>query len=90
MIEDTGVTIEGKMVNISAGGFAFASYDKALKDSKEKNVTLKIFDFELQSASELQGCIIRVTDNEGQYIVGCRMFEERDDILNYVKARYSE
>ena len=90
VIEDTGVTIEGKMVNISAGGFAFSSFDKALKDSKEKNVTLKIFDFELQSASELQGCIIRVTDNEGQYIVGCRMFEERDDILNYVKARYSE
>ena len=90
VIENNGITIEGKMVNISAGGFAFASYDQALKESKGKDVTLKIHNFELESASEMHGCIIRVTDNEGQYIVGCRMFEERDDILNYVKARYSE
>lgn len=88
-IENSGAAIEGKMVNISAGGFAFASHDKALQESKGKDVTLKIQNFELESASELRGCIIRVTNNQGQYIVGCRMFEEREDILNYVKARYS-
>ena len=90
VIGSTGVTIEGKMVNISAGGFSFASYDQALKESKGKDVTLKIHNFELKSASEMRGCIIRVTDNDGQFIVGCRMYEERDDILNYVKARYGE
>lgn len=85
-----GAVMEGSMVNISAGGFAFASCDKALKEAKGQKVTLNIQDFELKSASELTGCIIRVTDNEGQYIVGCRMFEEREDILEYVKERYSE
>ena len=90
VIGNNGAAIEGKMVNISAGGFAFASHDKALRESKGKDVMLKIQNFELESASELKGCIIRVTDNDGQYIVGCRMLEEREDILKYVKARYSE
>lgn len=90
IIDNTGIAIEGEMLNISAGGFAMASQNNALKESKGKNITLKIHNFELESASELCGCVIRVTDNEGQYIVGCRMFEERDDILEYVKERYSE
>lgn len=87
-IDETGTSVEGRMINISAGGFAFASRDKVIKDSKEKNVTLNISMFDLESASVLQGCIIRVTDNDGEYIVGCRMFEERKDIAEYVKKNY--
>jgi len=82
------LTVGGKMINISAGGFAFSSRDEALKSAKEKNVTLKISKFDLESAAVLHGCIIRVTDNDGEYIVGCRMFEERDDIATYVKKNY--
>ncbi|MBE5884599.1 MAG: methyl-accepting chemotaxis protein [Lachnospiraceae bacterium] len=89
-VKETGAAMEGKMVNISAGGMAFASYDNALKDAKGQNVTITIKDFELKSASQLEGCIIRVTDNEGQYIVGCRMPEERDDIMQYVQENYTE
>lgn len=89
-IDEKDITVGGRMVNISAGGFAFSSRDNALKDAKEKNITLKISKFDLESASVLQGCIIRVTDNDGEYIVGCRMFEEREDILEYVKKNYAE
>jgi len=90
IIEETGTELAGEMINISAGGFSFSSYDAALRGSKGKNVTVKIHNFDLENASELQGCIIRVTNNEGQYILGCRMFEERADIQEYVKEKYSE
>ncbi len=90
IIEETGTELEGKMINISAGGFSFLSYDAALRGSKGKNVTVKIHNFDLENASEIQGCIIRVTNNDGQYILGCRMFEERADIQEYVKKKYSE
>ncbi len=86
-IEETGARISGKMINISAGGFAFSSHDKALREAKGQNATVQIQNFELESASNLQGCIIRVTDNAGQFIVGCRMLEERADVLEYVAAQ---
>ncbi len=89
-INELDTRLEGKMINISAGGFAFASHNPVLKDAKGKNVTMNIHNFELASAATLQGCIIRVIDNDGQYIVGCRMLEEREDILKYVKKNYSE
>ena len=82
--------IAGHMVNISAGGFAFASRDEKLKDSKGKKLQLKITNSPIATASLLQGTIIRVTDNEGQYIVGCRLLEERDDIMRYVAENYVE
>lgn len=89
-IEGEQSPISGNMVNISAGGFAFASEDAALSDAKGKNVTIHIQNFALPQAADLQAEIIRVTNNEGQYIVGCRMMEEREDIQVYVKNNYSE
>ncbi|MBQ9765616.1 MAG: methyl-accepting chemotaxis protein [Lachnospiraceae bacterium] len=79
-------TFNGKMMNISAGGFAFSSYDKSLLTGKGKNVKLAVQNCKIDSVKELEGCIIRVTDNAGQYIVGCRMFEEREDITRYVQT----
>ncbi|MBQ7955586.1 MAG: methyl-accepting chemotaxis protein [Lachnospiraceae bacterium] len=89
-LREKGVTVSGRTVNISAGGFAFASYDEVLKNAKGENVTMKIQNFESEALSEMKGCIIRVTDNNGQYIVGCRMLEEREDVLEYVKKHYFE
>ena len=86
--EDT--VVSGHMVNISAGGFAFASRDNRLKDAKGKTLQLKIANCPIATATLLQGTIIRVTDNEGQYIVGCRLLEERDDIMKYVADNYVE
>ena len=36
---------------------------------------------------KLTGVIIRSTDDDGTYIVGCRMPEDNEDIMNYVKDR---
>lgn len=89
-IEETGASFEGKLINISAGGFAFSSRDKALKDAKGQNVMVKVQNLDLKYGSDLQGCIIRVTDNDNEYIVGCRIPEERTDIMEYVRANYAE
>lgn len=88
-LDETNASMGGRMINLSAGGFAFSSNDAALKNAKGQYVTIRIQNFELESASQLQGCIIRVTDNEGQYIIGCRMLEEREDVLEYVNERYA-
>ncbi len=88
IIGDSGTLITGKMVNISAGGFAFSGYDKSLAAAKGKKVKLQIKNFPIATASELEGQIIRITDNNGQYIVGCRMLEDRKDIQEYVDKNY--
>ena len=89
-IKSKDLILFGRMVNISAGGFAFASNDDKLKNAKGKTLQLKIANCPIHTVTLLQGTIIRVTDNEGQYIVGCRLLEERDDIMRYVAENYVE
>ncbi len=81
-------TYEGKMVNISASGFAFASHAEELKNSKGALVKVEVKDFPLLEGTSLVGHIIRVSDNDGQYIVGCRMLEDNMDIHDYVERNY--
>ena len=81
-------TYEGRMVNISASGFAFATYATDIKNTKGTMVVLDVKDFPVVSGRQLTGQVIRVSDNEGQYIVGCRMLEDNMDIYEYVKRNY--
>lgn len=85
-----GQKLSGKLVNVTANGFAFYSFDEALKHAKTKKVLLDIPDFPVTSGSHMEGTIIRVTDNEGQYIVGCCMFEDNMEINEYVEKNYVE
>jgi len=87
LIKGTAHTAIGKLVNISAGGFAFAVRDEAFKTAIGKEVEIKINAFELLKGEKLTGVIIRSTDDDGTYIVGCRMPEDNEDIMNYVKDR---
>ena len=77
----------GTMVNISAGGFAFSTISKELSDAVGECVQLKINDFEALQGSTLNGIIIRSTDNNGKYILGCRMPEDNKTILEYVQSK---
>ncbi len=79
---------DGKMVNISASGFAFATGAAEIKESRGALVTLNVKDFPLLSGKQLVGHIIRISDNDGQYIVGCRMLEDNMDIYEYVEKNY--
>lgn len=77
----------GMMVNISAGGFAFESKEEILADAIGEQVRINIRNFELESESQLEGVIIRVTDNDGKYIVGCRMPSDNMVIKDYVEEK---
>lgn len=81
---------DGKMVNISANGFAFAVRNEVFAESKGKLVTAEVNGFDVLHGKALTGRVIRSSDNEGEFIVGCRMPEDNEAIREYVNQNYSE
>ncbi len=73
------------MENISANGFAFLATDKIFTQSKNAEIFITIHDFALPNHNELEGRIIRCSDDNGLYIVGCQMPEDNFYILEYVE-----
>ncbi len=80
----------GKMVNVSANGFAFAVRDAAFADIKGKFVSLNVDQFDVLGDKELLGSVIRSSNNDGEYIVGCRMPEDSEAIRVFVSRNYGE
>lgn len=89
-IKGETMAYEGKMVNISANGFAFAVRNEFFANSKGRTVSLEVKDFTVLGGKPLTGRIIRSSNNEGEYIVGCRMPEDSAVIREYVNQNYSE
>lgn len=81
---------DGKMVNISANGFAFSVNDSVFERAKGKNVTLDVQGFDVLGDKPLEGCVIRCSNNAGEYIIGCRMPEDSEAIKDYVSKNYCE
>ena len=79
----------GHMVNISANGFAFVVNDNIFESMKNKNITAEVEDFAVIGDKPLEGCVIRCSNNDGEYIVGCRMPEDSEAIKEYVSKNYS-
>ena len=86
-IKATGQKFKGKLDNICANGYAFISKDDFFTDSKGKIITLSIENFEPAKGVELEGRIIRSSNNEGSYIVGCQMPEDNIKIMKYVEDK---
>ena len=84
-----GAAFNGQMVNISAGGFAFACKDARFAEAVGEQVVIKIHEFDVLRGKKLTGVIIRSTNNEGTYIVGCRLLQDSTEILNYVHSKMS-
>lgn len=80
----------GRMINISAGGFAFSCGASEFASCVGETVELKIDNLEILKNKTLTGVIIRSTDNKGTYIVGGRLLEDDLDIMDYVKAHVKE
>ncbi len=89
-LKSQGRSFEGKMVNISAGGFAFSSAAPEFANCVGEMVELKVNNMNILQGRVLTGMVIRSTDNKGDYIIGGRLLEDDIDILNYVKARVKE
>ena len=84
--KDTNQSFTGKMDNISANGFAFIASDNFFNDCKGKNVTVTINDFALPECNVIEGRILRSSNNEGTYVVGCQMPEDNYAIMEYVES----
>lgn len=80
----------GRMVNISANGYAFATREELFADMKGKDVVVDINNFDVINGEMLEGCVIRTSNNDGEYIVGCRMPQDSKEIKEYISDNYSE
>jgi len=80
----------GSMVNISAGGFAFMCRAKELADVIGEKVSVVIEGFELLEGEALHGRVIRSSDNDGVFCVGCRLHDDHAGIEEYVRKRMGE
>ena len=85
-MKKTGQTFHGQLDNLSANGFAFLSDDKFFAQNKGAGLTIEIHDFALPEHNILEGRIIRCSDNDGMYIVGCQMPEDSYYIMVTVSA----
>lgn len=81
---------QAKMVNISANGFAFGVKNELFADIKGETVYVDIVDFDVLNGRQLEGQIIRSSNNNGIYIVGCRMSQDNKLIKEYIGQNYSE
>ena len=53
-------------------------------------VVVEIADFDILENGVVEGCIIRSSNNEGEYVVGCRMPRDSETIREYVSRNFSE
>jgi len=84
LVKSTGRTYEGKMLNISAGGYAFSCRDRAFANLKGEHVEVTIQDFEVSKQEGLIAEIIRSSNADGEYIVGCKMLSDDMEIKKFV------
>ncbi len=85
-LKDSDTTFSGQLDNLSANGFAFLIRDPFFMDHKHADVAIDIQNFALSDQSHLEGHVIRCSDDEGVYIVGCQMPEDNYAIRNYVDS----
>lgn len=84
-IRSKNLVLFGTMVNISAGGFAFSCKSNELADVIGEKVELAIDGFELLQEEVLEGVIIRSSENDGVFCVGCRLDSDHAEIAEYVE-----
>ena len=89
-VKETDLLCCGNMVNISANGFAFAVREPVFAELKGQEVSVEIDDFDALGNEYLIGNIIRCSNNDGEYIVGCRMPVDNKQIEDYVSRNFSE
>lgn len=85
-IQNSGKVINAKLDNISANGFALLTEDSYFKENKDAKIKIEIEDFDLPKHNILEGKVIRCSENEGIYIVGCQMPEDDNVIREYVNS----
>ena len=83
-------SLPGQLVNISANGVGFRSKAQELSNIKGDLIKIQVNDLPILKGVTLVGTVIRITDNNGEYHFGCRLLEDNQEILQYVKENYKE
>ena len=73
--------------DICAGGYAFSCKGEDFSSLIGEIVEIEINEFELLQDKVLPGTVIRSSNDNGTYIVGCRMLEDNEQIGEYVKEK---
>ena len=79
---DAALSVKGTMVNISAGGYAFTTTEKALAERKNTMVKIVIEDFAPFGGKEVLARILRVSENRGIYTIGCQTYKEHPEVYS--------
>lgn len=86
-LKDSEFTCEGRMIDISANGFAFTTAAREVREAKGKPISVAVSNFPVLEGKALEGTIIRVSDHDGEYLVGGRMYEDNRALRDYVNER---
>lgn len=86
ILQESEKVIDARLDNISANGFALLTKDSYFKENKDAKIKIEIEDFDLPKHNVLEGRVIRCSENDGMYIVGCQMPEDDNVIREYVNS----
>ena len=75
----------GKFDNLSANSFEILCKDESFANCKGKDIIVSINNFALPDHATLEGRIIRCSNNDGTYIIGCQMPEDNYYIKDYIE-----
>ena len=89
-MKESGRSFSGHLDNISANGFALVTREASLMESKGQDIVIAIDNFPLPEHSTLEGRIIRCSNDNGTYLVGCQLPEDNYDIQVYVENRQKQ
>jgi methyl-accepting chemotaxis protein len=87
---DPNTVYEGKMIDISANGFAFSTFESQFADARDKLIEISVNGFKPIEGKRIEGRIIRVSDHDGEYLIGARMLQDDIDIKDYVEKKMLE
>lgn len=89
-VEGQGKTVEARMQNISAGGFAICSDNPLLSTLKGQVVSLEVPALPIKGSRALQGKVLRVSNQSGKYAIGVRLLHDDMLIKEYVEKNYKD
>lgn len=85
-VKSTNEVFSGRLDNLSANGFSILCKSSFFANAKGEDITIAIDNFALPEHSVLEGKIIRCSNSDSIYIIGCQMPEDNYHIMKYVES----
>lgn len=85
-VKSTNEVFSGRLDNLSANGFSILCKSSFFANAKGEDVIVAIDNFALPEHSVLEGKIIRCSNSDSIYIIGCQMPEDNYHIMKYVES----